>query len=172
MEVADLPYPRLPQFEQYGIDSRQRSIYIGREFLKFRFVDDPDDDGISVKKNYVDSFFEMVSESETPFQQIHVTQATLSEVSVYLHRNCSEIAAEDCLSEALGDGPISVHNTTPDIFSDAVSRFNRASDKSPNFGEYLDYATMMHEDIEYILTWDSDFCAFDNIIMLPHKMWS
>lgn len=173
MDISDLPYPNLSQFEQYGIGKRASRVYIGREFLKFRYCDDPADDATVTKQNYVDAFFELVAEIETPFQQLHITQSTLAEVTIWLQRNQPDDAAEKCLTEALGDSPIIVNPITDAVFETAVNSFVDDVDKVPNFGEYLDHATMRDAGIEYILTWDSDFCRFnDTVTMLPHSMWN
>lgn len=173
MDISDLPYPDSSQFEHYGIDKRPSRVYIGREFLKFRYHESPTDDITVTKQNYVDELFELVVGIEIPFQEIHITQSTLTEVAVWLHRNQSESAAERCLSEAFGESPIVVEPTTTTVFQSAIDAFVADSDKTPNFGEYLDYASMKDAKIEYILTWDSDFCRFnDTITMLPHMMWN
>lgn len=173
MDIADLPYPDLSQFEQYGTSRRAKRIYIGREFLKYRHYEDPSNDTNVTKQNYVEEFFQLVEEIETPFREIYITQATLSEVTIWLQRNQSESAAEECLSEALGDSPIVVYPTSEEVFRSAQEMFEADNNKDPNFGEYLDRAAMQEAEIEHILTWDSDFRRFsDNITMLPHKMWN
>jgi predicted nucleic acid-binding protein len=175
MDISDLPYPDLSQFEQYGTGRRARKVYIGREFLKFRYHENPTDDTTVTKQNYVDEFFELVVEIETPFREIHITQSTLTEVTIWLQRNQSEAVANQCLTETLGDSPLTVQPTTNAVFRTAMEDFVDDTDKDPNFGEYLDYATMQERererDIEHILTWDSDFSRFnDTVTMLPHKM--
>lgn len=114
-----------------------------------------------------------MTEIETPFQKIHISHSTLAEVVIWLQRNQSEAAAEECLAEALGDGPIVVEPMTNEIFQSAVDIFTSDTNKDPNFGEYLDYAMMQDTGIKHILTWDSDFCRFnDALTMFPHKMWN
>lgn len=173
MNIADLPSPDLSQFEQYGIQRRASKIYIGREFLKFRYQEGPTDDTTVTKQNYVDEFFELVAEIETPFRELHITQSTLTEVTIWLQRKQSETAAEQCLVEALNDSPIVVRPTTDAVFQSAMEAFITDTNKDPNFGEYLDYETMQETGIKHILTWDSDFCQFsDTVTMLPHAMWN
>lgn len=173
MEIADLPYPDLSQFEQYGTDTRSSRIYIGREFLKYRYHEDTADDTTVTKQNYINEFFELVAEIETPFQELHITHSTLTEVAIWLHRNQSEDTAEQCLTEASGDSPIVVKSATDEVFQSAIEAFVDDENKNPNFGEYLDYAMMQEYDIEYILTWDSDFHRFnDEVTLLPHKLWN
>lgn len=173
MDISDLPYPDTSQFEHYGIDKRPSRIYIGREFLKFRYHENPSDDITVTKQNYVDEFFELVEGIELPFQKVYINQSTLTEVAVWLHRNQSELAAEKCLTEAFGESPLIIEPTTTTVFQSAIDAFVKDSNKDPNFGEYLDYATMQEAQIEHILTWDSDFCRFgEQITMLPHKMWN
>lgn len=173
MDISNLPYPDLSQFEQYGTHKRASKIYIGREFLKFRYHNDPTDDITVTKQNYVDAFFELVEEIETAFRQLYITQSTLTEVIIWLQRQQSESAAEECLNEALGTSPIVVQPTADTVFRSAMETFVKDTNKEPNFGEYLDYVTMQDVGIEHILTWDSDFCRFgDTVTMLPHKMWN
>jgi predicted nucleic acid-binding protein len=173
MDITELPYPTLAEFEQYGTTSRARRIYIGREFLKFRHHEDPTDDVTITKRNYVDAFFDLVTNVETPFREIHTTQSTLSEVVIWLQRNQSEAAAENCLNEAMSDGPIAVSETPRSVLEAAADAFLDDSPKEPNFGEYLDHAAMNDSGIEHILTWDSDFCGFSgSITLLPHSMWN
>lgn len=173
MDISALPYPNISQFEQYGTGRRASKIYIGREFLKFRYHENVTSDATTTKQNYVDEFFELVREIETPFRELHITHSTLVEVVVWLQRNQSEAAAEDCLDEALGDSPIIVQPTTNEVLQSAMDAFTGDTNKDPNFGEYLDYAVMQDNEIKHVLTWDSDFCRFnDTLTMLPHKMWN
>lgn len=173
MDISELPYPNLSQFEQYETRKRASKIYIGREFLKFRYHDNPTDDIATMKQSYVDAFFELVEKVETAFRELHITQSTLVEVTISLQRNQSEAAAEQCLTEALGDSPIVVQPMTNAVFQSAKEAFIGDTNREPNFGEYLDYVTMQKAKIEHLLTWDSDFCQFnDTITMLPHGMWN
>lgn len=173
MEISNLPYPDITQFEQYGTSKRAGKVYIGREFLKYRYHEDSMDDTIVTKQNYVNAFFELVVEIEIAFRQLHITHSTLTEVIIWLQRQQSETAAEQCLTEALGDSPIIVQPTTDAVFQSAMDLYIEDTNKDPNFGEYLDYATMQETGIEHILTWDSDFCRFnETVTMLPHKMWN
>ncbi len=173
MNISDLPNPDISQFEQYEIKKRASKIYIGREFLKFRYHEDPIDDTTVTKQNYANIFFELVAEIEIPFRNIYITQSTLTEVVIWLQRNQSEAAAEECLTDSMeSSSPIIIQPTTDEVFQIAIREFVEDTNKDPNFGEYLDYATMQNNGIEHILTWDSDFCRFgDELTMLPHKMW-
>lgn len=56
MDVSSLPYPDLSQFEQYGTGRRASRIYIGREFLKFRYHEDATSDSTITKQNYANEF--------------------------------------------------------------------------------------------------------------------
>ena len=87
MDISALPYPDLSQFEQYGTSRRASRIYIGREFLKFRYHEDPTSDSTITKQNYANEFFELVAEIETAFREVHITQSTLAEVCIWLQRN-------------------------------------------------------------------------------------
>lgn len=125
MDISDLPYPDTSQFEHYGIDKRPSRIYIGREFLKFRYHENPSDDITVTKQNYVDEFFELVEGIELPFQKVYINQSTLTEVAVWLHRNQSELAAEKCLTEAFGESPLIIERQQLLSFSRRLTHLSK-----------------------------------------------
>jgi predicted nucleic acid-binding protein len=100
-----------------------------------------------------------------------LSNETLTEVAISLHRDYTEKEAEECLEEVRTRDMFKVVQTSSDRFDRAASHFIDICGKDPNFGEFIDYQLMADENIQYVSTWDSDFMSFEDISLLPVSRW-
>jgi len=170
MDLLKLPYPTTEHFQQSYGSSLERQLYITRGFLKPRY-EDTDDSVIMKKKQYVDELVEEIENYDIPFRQLVLSNETLTEVAISLHRDYTEKEAEECLEEVRTRDMFKVVQTSSDRFDRAASHFIDICGKDPNFGEFIDYQLMADENIQYVSTWDSDFMSFEDISLLPVSRW-
>lgn len=170
MDLSRLPPPTAEHFRQSYGTPLDRSLYVTRGFLKPRYAPSPDGD-MALKKNYVNELIQQISNTELPFRELVISNETLAEVAVSTHRDYTEEAAEDCLSELLSEDKFRVVYTSEARFADAAANFHSRSGKEPNFAEFIDRQVMDDEDIQHVVTWDSDFHSFAGVTMLPISYW-
>jgi len=170
MDLLDLPYPNASHFQQSYGSQLDGSLYITRGFLKPRYADTTDM-VTKKKKEYIDELIQQIENREIAFRRLVISNETLTEVAISLHRDYTEKEAERCLREVQSRDVFEVIQTSKERFERAVSHFERLEDKNPNFGEFIDYQVMQDKDIQHLATWDTDFTTFGQITMLPVTRW-
>jgi len=171
MDLSTLPQPTVEHYRQSYASPPDRSLYITRGFLKARYTD-PDGDGVlRLKKQYIDELINQIDGKEIGFRKLVISSETLTEVAISLHRGGSEMNAAECLSEVRSNDIFEIAQTSRNRFDAAAAHFEYLNGKNPNFGEFIDYQTMMEEGIQYVATWDTDFTSFDWISLLPTSRW-
>jgi predicted nucleic acid-binding protein len=152
MDLSTLPQPTAEHYRQSYGSPPDRSLYVTRDFLKARYID-PDGDGVlQLKKQYVDELLRQIEAKEIAFRKLVVSNETLTEVVISLHREGTEAGAGECLREVRTNDIFEIAQTSRDRFDAAAGHFEYLRDKDPNFGEFIDYQVMMEEGIRYVAT--------------------
>lgn len=170
MDLSKIPYPTAEHFRQSYGGSLDRSLYITRGFLKPRYADSPSGN-MMAKKDFINELIRLIDEHEIAFRTLVISNVTLAEVVISLHRDYSEAEAEECLQEVRTSEPFQVIHTSGDRFSEAASHFESVQNKDPNFGEFIDFQVMQDNDIQHVATWDNHFTSFEDISLHPISVW-
>lgn len=170
MDLLDLPYPTAEHFRQPFGSSLDGLLYVTRDFLKPKYVDSPSGE-ILTKNNYVAELVQQIENHDIRFRKLVISNETLTEVVVSLHRDYTETEAEKCLREVRTSETFQVIQTSRERFDEAASHFESVRNKDPNFGEFIDYQVMQDENIQHVATWDTDFTSFEDISMYPISRW-
>ncbi len=170
MNLLDLPYPTAEHFKQPFGGSLDRLLYITRGFLKPRYANSPSGETLA-KNQYVSELIQQIEDYDIAFRKLVISNETLTEVAVSLHRDYTETEAERCLQEVRTSETFQVIQTSRERFDEAASHFESVRNKDPHFGEFIDYQVMQDENIQYVATWDTDFTSFGDISMYPISRW-
>jgi len=170
MDLSTLPTPTAEHFQQSFGSPPEKSLYITRGFLKAKFERDPIGQ-TKKKQSYIQELITLIENKEIAFRQLMVSNETLTEVAISLHRDYTEKEAEECLQEVLSNDVFNVIQTTEERFNEAATHFKDTESKTPNFAEFIDYQVLCDEDISHVATWDTDFTYFGEITMLPNVRW-
>lgn len=170
MNLLDLPYPTAEHFRQPFGGSLDRLLYVTRGFLKPRYPDSSSNE-MAIKKQYIDELIQQIENHDIAFRKLVISNETLTEVAVSLHRDYTETEAEECLREVRTSETFQVMQTSRERFEEAALHFESVQNKEPNFGEFIDYQVIRDKDIQYVATWDTDFTSFENISMYPISRW-
>lgn len=170
-KISDLPDPTTIQFQHWGSVSPSR-LLIGRTFLAGAYYTSPKNEEERQKRAYGQELFIEIGQNEIPFDELIVTWHTLSTAIAHLDGKRSDSrAVKECLDRFLNSERFSIHYPEPSIYQKSIDKYQEFEDERPNLHEIADYLHMCEIGVNHYVTWDSDFTAFGDITLLPHKYW-
>jgi len=168
--ISDLPEPTTRQFTPYVNGAPPSRVLIGRQFL-VKSYSPIKNSKHQIQYDYVRALIEQVECTELPFREIIVSWSTLSMVVTALRSRVSDRAAMECLEEVDSKDIFNIAYPDQAIYQNTLTDFQDRDGDKPNMYELVDYLLMIDDNIEFILTWDSDFKRFDGINLLPNGYW-
>lgn len=175
-DIDELREPDTSCFIQRDLRTPDTDFIIGKQFLEYMFYDQEDIDQHNekerMKNEYSTALLEFVHGTEIPFNTIHVTSEVLDiAVTAIGHGNNNREAADTCLETVRDSVYFEIHYINESRYLESVDDFLGFNPRKISISEAIMADVAEDEDIEHVVTWDSDFTRYDFLSLYPRNFW-
>lgn len=177
-KIADLRDPNPADFYQPrnsdSIGVADTDIFIGKRALEAFFYNESRDldNADKVRQAYSSQLLEVITETEMPFGTIHTTRETLNIAITRLgHRRGEPASADTCLNTVVDSDVFQLHHCLEELYELTKDKFLQYDPRGISIQEAVLAMLAKDLDIHHIMTWDSDFTRYSNMILYPRNFW-
>lgn len=162
--------PDSPEHAHFAPDYNQYTerLVVGPKFLASLFFSECSNDQEAQKHEFGMKLIRLIEDKEIAYRDIRVNQHVLDEAATHLKDKHSRTDAFRCVRTVRNSELFTIDSVSDTAYTDACQRFVEYTDHDGAFTDFVTAAYLEEQKASYLVTWDSHYRAFEDVLLLPY----